>query len=399
MSDKSKKIYLDYAATTPVDPAVTAAMAPYFTNHYGNPASLHWAGQAAEQAVSSARKILSQAIGAQPKEIIFTSSATESNNLALKGTAWAAHSPWADKASSDDSAKKIIISAVEHDCVYESAMRLSKQGFQVEILPVDADGKIKLDELKNLIDETVLLVSVIHASNEIGTIQPIAAVGQLCQEHGVTFHVDAAQTLGKINLDVNQMNIDLLTGSAHKIYGPKGIAFLYKKEELELTPLLEGGSQERGYRSSTLNVPGIVGFGHAVTIALQQQKQEKQRVSQLRKKLCTAILESVPNSYLNGHPEQRLYNNLNFRFDFIEGESLLVGLDQHGIAVSTGSACSSPKLEPSRVLLAMGLKPEQAHGSLRITLGRWTTEEEIDQVIEILPTVVAKLRKISPFKA
>lgn len=388
MANHLQKIYLDYASTTPVDPAVVQAMLPYLNQDFGNPASIHWAGQSAYETVESARQKLAHAIKAQPKEIIFTSSATESNNLALKGLAFA----------STSKKKKIIISAVEHDCVFESARWLAKQGFELAIAPVDQYGMVQVSKLKELLDDNTLLVSVIHASNEIGTIQPIAEIGKLCRANNTVFHVDGAQTYGKIPIDVNQMKIDLLTSSAHKIYGPKGIAFLYKRENLKLRPLLHGGSQEWGIRSSTLNVPGIVGFAKALEVALKNQKEESQDIIQLRDRLSTKILKTVPYSYLNGHPKHRVYNILNFRFDFIEGESLALGLDQHGIAVSTGSACSSPKLEPSRVLLATGLTAVQAHGSLRISLGRWTTQQEVDKVIQVLPKVVASLREISPFK-
>lgn len=389
MTNNNQSIYLDYAATTPVDPDVVKAMLPYFDQNFGNPASIHSVGQSAHEAVAKARQQLAQAIKAQPEEIIFTSSATESNNLALKGTAQA----------SLNNRKKIIISAVEHDCVFESANWLAKQGYELVIAPVDQFGLLKINELKKLLDNNTLLVSVIHASNEIGTIQPLAEIGQLCRANKTIFHVDGAQTYGKLAIDVQKMNIDLLTTSGHKLYGPKGIAFLYKNSNLKIKPLLHGGSQELGLRSSTLNVPGIVGFAKALKIAEKNKKTESQRIAQLRDKLSHEILKTVDHSYLNGHPKQRLYNNLNLRFDFIEGESLLLGLDQHGIAVSTGSACSSPKMEPSRVLLALGLTPVQAHGSLRISLGRWTTEQEIDKVIKILPKVVADLRAISPFKS
>ncbi len=381
-------IYLDYAATTPVDPRVLQTMQPYFLQIYGNPASMHWAGQQASDAVEEARTFLAQAIGATAPEIIFTSSASESNNLALKGVALASKSK----------RKKIIISAIEHDCVLNSAQWLATQGFELVFAPVDQNGVLKISEFKKLLDENTLLVSLIHASNEIGSIQPIQKVGQLCQQAGALFHVDASQSFTKLPINVKQNQIDLLTTSSHKIYGPKGVGFLYKRQGVRLAPLIHGGGQEFKVRASTLNVPGIVGFAQAARIAFQERAIEAARIEKLRDKLIKQILLAVPHSYLNGHPKDRLYNNVNFRFEFIEGESLVLGLDLHGIAVSTGSACSSPKLEPSHVLLAIGLKPAQAQGSLRITLGRWTTEQEIDQLIKILPTVVTNLRAISPFK-
>lgn len=383
-----KKIYLDYAATTPLDPQVFEAMKPYYLEQYANPASLHWLGQEAAQAVKQARELLAAAIGGSPQELIFTSSATESNNLALKGLAWANKS----KRS------KILVSAVEHDCVLNAAKWLSKQGLVVEYLQVDEFGMIDLQKLEKSLSDEVLLVSVIHANNEIGTIQPIKKIGELCRQAGALLHVDASQTFGKIPLDVKKLSVDLMTTSAHKIYGPKGVSFLYCTEGIKLSPLLHGGGQELNLRSSTSNVPGIVGFAKAVEIALEQQPKESEQVAKLRNQLQQKILETTPGSYLNGHPDHRLYNILNVRFDYIEGESLVLSLSQKGVAASTGSACSSPKLEPSHVLLAMGLKPAQAHGSLRLSLGRWSTQEEIEYAVRAVQEVVTRLREISPFK-
>jgi cysteine desulfurase len=383
-----KQIYLDYAATTPLDPQVFEAMKPYYLEQFANPASLHWMGRESARAVNLARESLAAAIGASPKELIFTSSATESNNLALKGLAWA----------NQGKRNKILVSAVEHDCVLNTAKWLSKQGFQVDYLQVDRFGMIELDHLKKSLTDEVLLVSVIHANNEIGTIQPVEQIGELCHEVGALLHIDASQTFGKIQLDVEQLKVDLLTSSAHKIYGPKGVSFLYCRDGVKLSPLLHGGGQELNLRSSTSNVPGIVGFAKAIEIALAQRADESGRIAQLRNQLQQKILETIPNRYLNGHPDHRLYNILNVRFDYIEGESLIMNLSQKGVAASTGSACSSPKLEPSHVLLAMGLKPAQAHGSLRLSLGRWTTEEEVAYAAKAVEDVVTRLRKISPFK-
>ncbi|KUK79279.1 MAG: cysteine desulfurase NifS, partial [Microgenomates bacterium 39_7] len=382
------KVYLDYAATTPLDPEVFEAMKSYYLEKYANPASLHWMGQEAALAVKEAREFLASAINTSSEELIFTSSATESNNLALKGLAWANKSK----------RKRIIVSAVEHDCVLNTARWLAKQGYQVDYLEVDQYGMINLKRLKEILAQDVLLVSVIHANNEIGTIQPIKKIATLCHQVGAVFHIDASQTFGKMPLDVEEFGVDLLTTSAHKIYGPKGVSFLYCKKGVKLSPLLHGGGQELNLRSSTSNVPGIVGFAKAIEIALKNQEQESQKIKKLRDKLQQKILNSTPNCYLNGHPDHRLYNILNVRLDYIEGESLVMSLSQKGVAASTGSACSSPKLEPSHVLLATGLKPAQAHGSLRLSLGRWTTLEEVNYAADTLKQVVDRLRNISPFK-
>lgn len=383
-----KKVYFDYAATTPVDPKVVKAMIPFFTKKFGNTMSLHDIGCIANDAVEKSRKIIASAIHAKSDEIIFTASATESNNLALKGIAWV----------NKRKGNHIIISAIEHDCVQESAHWLSTQGFEISIAPVDSNGIIRLNKLKNLIKKTTILVSVIHASNEIGTIQDITAIGKLCRERNVFFHTDASQSFGKIPIDVSAMNIDLLTGSSHKMYGPKGAAFLYRKTYVPLTPLLHGGGHEKGLRSSTLNVPAIVGFGKAVELCLADMKQEQNRLTKIRDYIIDRVLKTIQGSKLNGHPTKRLANNINISFPYVEGESLILGLNELGIACSTGSACSSKNLEPSHVLMAIGLPPQIAHGSLRITLGRWTTNKEVDYLLQVLPEVVSKFRKISPFK-
>ena len=382
-----KKVYLDYAASTPADPRVIKAMLPYFFNEPGNSMSLHGFGRIANDAVEKARFQVASLIKAQSEEIVFTSSATESNNLALKGIAEA----------NQKKGKHIIISSIEHDCVMESALWLEKKGFKITKLKVNKYGLIDLKQLERAIKKDTILVSIIHASNEIGTIQSIREIGRICKEKDVYFHTDAAQSLGKLPIDVNKMNIDLLTGSSHKMYGPKGVACLFVRRGVNINPILHGGGHESGLRSSTLNVPAIVGFGLACSIALKKMGVESEKQIKLRDKLIKGVLK-IKGSYLNSHPSQRLPNNANFRFDFIEGESLVMQLDLNGIAASTGSACSSAKLEPSHVLLAIGLKPEQAHGSLRLSLGRWTTEKEIDFVLKVLPKVVKKLRNISPFK-
>jgi len=384
----TKKIYLDYAATTPPDPRVIKGMLPYFSEKFGNTMSLHSFGQEAKQALEESRKTVADLIKAEPKEIIFTSSATESNNLALKGIAFA----------NKERGRHIIISKIEHPCIMESAKWLEKQGFEITRLPVDKYGLVNPGDIKKAVKKDTILVSIIHASNEIGTIQPIEEIGKICKENNVYFHTDAAQSFGKIPLDVNKMNIDLLTASSHKMYGPKGAACLFVREGVKISPILHGGGQEAGLRSSTINVSAIVGFAEACKICQKEMKKESQRLTKLRDKLIKGILERIPGSHLNGHLQKRLSNNVNFWLEFVEGESMVIQLDLMGIAASTGSACSSVKLEPSHVLLATGLKHEQAHGSLRLTLGRWTKESDINYVLKVLPEIIKKLRKISPFK-
>jgi len=379
---------MDYAATTPVDPRVVKAMLPYLSKKFGNTMSLHSFGQEAKQALEESREVVANLMGAKPNEIIFTSSATESNNLALKGIAFA----------NKEKGRHIIISQIEHPCIMESARWLETQGFEVTRLKVDKYGLVDPEDVKKAIKKNTILVLIMHANNEIGTIEPIEEIGRICKERGVYFHTDAAQTFGKIPIDVNKMNIDLLTASSHKMYGPKGVAALFVREGTKIEPLIHGGGHEAGLRSSTVNVSAIVGLAKACEICKKEMKKEGQRLIKLRDKLIKGILEKIPDSHLNGHPKNRLPNNANFWFSFVEGESMVIQLDLLGIAASTGSACSSAKLEPSHVLLAIGLKPQEAHGSLRLSLGRWTTEKEIDYVLEVLPEVVKKLRKISPFK-
>ena len=386
----TKKIYLDYAATTPVDPRVVKEMIPYFTEKFGNTMSIHSFGQEAKQALEESREVVAGLMGAKSSEIIFTGSATESNNLALKGIALARRS--------HGGGGHIIISSIEHPCVMESAKWLETQGFEITRLPVDKYGLIDPEEVKKAIKKETILVSIIHASNEIGTIQPIEEIGKICRERGVYFHTDAAQSFGKIPIDVNKMKIDLLTASSHKMYGPKGVACLFVREGTKIEPLLHGGGHEAGLRSSTVNVGAIVGFAEACKIAKKEMGKEAERLTKLRERLIKGILAKIPDSYLNGHPQKRLPNNVNFWFEFVEGESMVIQLDLMGIAASTGSACSSAKLEPSHVLLAIGLKPEEAHGSLRLSLGRWITEKDINYVLKVLPGIIKKLRRISPFK-
>ena len=382
-----EKIYLDYAATTPVDPRVLKAMLPYFSKKFGNTMSLHSFGQEAKTALEESRQEIANLIEAKPEEIIFTGSATESNNTALKGVAFA----------NKNKGNHIIISPIEHDCVLESARWLESQGFEITKLSVDKYGLINPLDVKKAIKPETILVSIIHASNEIGTTQDLAAIGKVCRDKGVYFHTDASQSFGKIPIDVNKMNIDLLTANSRKMYGPPGAGLLFVRQGVKITPLLHGGGHESGLRSSTINMPAIIGFAAAAKIAQKEMAKDAKRETKLRDKLIKDILK-IPGTHLNGSPQKRLPNNVNIWFDFIEGESIIIQLDLLGVAASTGSACSSAKLEPSHVLLALGLKPEQAHGSLRLSMGRWTKESEINYVLKVLPGIIKNLRKISPFK-
>lgn len=385
-----KRVYLDYAATTPVDPRVVRVMLPFFSENFGNTMSLHSFGQDAKFALDQSRQTLADLINAEANEIIFTSSATESNNTAIKGCALSL-------SKGRDAKNHIIISSIEHPCIIESVKWLKSQGFEITKLPVDRYGLVNPEDVKKSITEKTILVSVIHASNEIGTIEPIAKIGEICRKKGVYFHTDACQSFGKIPIDVKKMNIDLLTASSHKICGPKGVALLYIRAGVKIEPILHGGGQENGLRSSTVNVPAIVGFAKAAEICDQEMVEESKRQIKLRDKLIKSF-SKIKDSHLSGHPKNRLANNVNFWFEFVEGESLIMRLDLEGIACSTGSACSSFKLEPSHVLLATGLKPQEAHGSLRVSLGRFTTEKEINQLIKVLPPIVEKIRELSPFK-
>jgi cysteine desulfurase len=386
---KNKSIYLDYAASTPIDPRVLKTMLPYFGFEYcGNTASLHSFGQKASQTVETSRASIAHILNAKPEEIIFTASATESNNLALKGIAFA----------NKNKGKHIIISSIEHDCVQNSARWLKSQGFEITQIPVDKYGLIDLDFLQKSIRKDTILVSIIHANNEIGTIQDIESIGKICRNRGVYFHTDASQSFTKVAIDVEKSNIDLLTASSHKIYGPKGVACLYLRSGIKIQPILHGGGHESGLRSSTVNTPLIVGFAKAAEICVEEMKKETVRLTKMRDYLISKILTSIEGSSLNGHPTKRLANNINISFSKVEGESLLLQLDFEGIACSTGSACSSNSLEPSHVLLATGLKAHQSHGSLRFSLGRWTTQKDIDYLLKVLPQVINKFRILSPFK-
>jgi len=381
-----KRIYLDYAATTPTHPEVMKVMLPYFTEAFGNPSSIHSFGQEAKEAIEKARNQVAALIGAKSEEIVFTGSGTEADNFALKGVALA----------NQGKGNHIIISSIEHHAVLETCKFLEKQGFPVTYLPVDGYGMVDPSGVKKAITGKTILISVMHANNEVGTVEPIAEIGNIAREAEIYLHTDAVQTAGHIPVDVNKLNVDLLSISAHKLYGPKGIGALYIRKGTKVSSFMHGGDQERGKRASTENVPAIVGFGKAAEIAQREMLEEAQKLTVLRDQLIEGILKSIEHTQLNGHPVMRLPNNVNVSVDYVEGESMLLNLDLAGICASTGSACSSSDLAPSHVLVAMGLPHLQAHGSLRFTSGKWTTEEEINQVLNVLPGIVSKLRAMSP---
>jgi cysteine desulfurase len=381
-----QRIYLDNSATTPVDKKVLEAMKPFFSEIYGNASSLHRFGQQAKRNMEESREKIAEIIKAKREEIIFTSGGTESDNLAIKGISFA-----------NKQKNHIITSNIEHHAVLNTCHWMEKQGFEVTYLPVDKYGLINPATLESEIKDNTGLVSIMFANNEIGTIEPIKEIGNICKENEVYFHTDAVQAFGKIPVDVNKCNIDLLSMSAHKVYGPKGVGALFIRDGINIEPILHGGGHENEIRSGTENVAGIVGFGAAAEIAKKEMKREIVRETKLRDKLINDVLK-IEKSHLNGHPTKRLPNNTNFWFDYIEGESLIAYLNAKGIAASTGSACSSKSLEPSHVLLAIGLKHEQAHGSLRMTLGKENSVKDVDYVLGTLPEIVEKLRKISPYK-
>ncbi|RLF50685.1 MAG: cysteine desulfurase NifS [Thermoplasmata archaeon] len=380
---------MDYAATTPVDKEVIDEMIPYFNEIYGNASSIHSFGRDAFNAIEHAREQVANIINAGSDEVIFTSGGTESDNLAIKGVAYL------NKKKRNTKGNHIITSAIEHPAVLETCKYLEKQGFNVVYLPVDEYGLINPDDLIEAISKDTFLITIMFANNEIGTIEPIEEIGNIAREHDVLFHTDAVQAVGKVPIDVNKFNIDLLSISSHKIYGPKGVGALYIREDVKLQPIVHGGGHEKGLRSSTYNTPGIVGLGKACELGKKRMKKDVIHLKNLRDTLIKNVLE-IEESYLNGHPEKRLVNNAHFRFTAIEGESLNLMLDDKGIAASTGSACSSKKLQASHVLLAIGLDPVEAHGSLRLTLGRWNTPKDITYVADVLPEIVENLRKMSP---
>jgi cysteine desulfurase len=381
-----KRIYLDYAATTPVHPNVVKAMLPYFTEKYGNPSSAHSCGTEAREGVEAARKTLAEFIGARDEEVVFTSGGTESDNFALKGIAYA----------NQDKKDHIITSAVEHHAVLEPCRFLETQGFHVTYLPVDQYGMINPDDVRKAITPKTALVSVMHASNEVGTIEPIGEIGKITREAGVYLHTDAVQTVGHLPIDVKTLNVDLLSLSGHKLYGPKGIGALYIRKGTKIIPFMQGGGQEDGRRGSTYNVPGIVGLGKAIEIAKAEMDAEAVRLTGLRDRIIKELKQKIDYIKLNGHPTKRLPNNVNMSMAFVEGEATLMSLDLEGICVSTGSACSSESMDPSHVLTAMKIPAEEARCSLRFTLGKWTVEEEVDKLLTVLPRIMAKLREMSP---
>jgi len=381
-----KRIYMDHAATTPMHPEVSEAMKPYFLDKFGNASSIHSFGREAKRAIDSSRDTIANFIGARSEEIIFTSGGTEADNFALEGLAYA----------NENKGKHIISIPIEHHAVTNCLGFLKKRGFEITYVPVDSMGCVDPENIRKAITDSTILVSVMHANNEIGTIQPIKEIGRVCREKKVYFHTDAVQTFGHMPIDINEMNIDLLSASAHKLYGPKGIGMLFVRKGTNIIPHLYGGEQEKGKRAGTENVPGIVGFAKSVEVAKKEMIAVDARLIKLRNRMITGILSRIEDSIMNGHPTQRLSNNISVSIKYIEGESILLSLDQEGIAASTGSACSSGALEPSHVLLAIGVSTDIAHSSLRLSLGRGTTEEEVDKVLGVLPLIVHKLRSMSP---
>lgn len=379
------RIYLDNAATTAVSPEVLEAMMPYFCQVYGNPSSIHSTGRDARRAVDAARKQVAAAIGATAPEIYFTAGGSESDNWAIKGTAFAKRSK----------GNHIITSAIEHHAVLHTCKWLEKQGFEVTYLPVDEFGRVSPSDVEKAITDKTILISIMAANNEIGTLEPIAEIGRIAHAHGVLFHTDAVQAVGAIPLDVNAMNIDMLSMSGHKFHGPKGIGALYIRKGVRIDTFLHGGAQERGQRAGTENLAGIVGIGKAIELATTHLEDNAARMIRLRDRLIDGILTSIPDVRLNGHRTERLPNNVNVSIRYIEGEAMLLRLDLAGIAGSSGSACTSGSLDPSHVLLAIGLPHEIAHGSLRLTLGTDSTDEDVDEVLKVLPKIVSDLRAMS----
>ncbi len=379
-------IYLDNAATTRTAPEVVDAMLPFFTENYGNPSSIYGLGSKAKKAVNAAREIIAESLGAKPEEIYFTAGGSEADNWALKAVA----------ESYQDKGKHIITSKIEHHAILHTCEYLEKKGFEVTYLDVDDKGKVRIEDLEAAIRPDTILISIMFANNEIGTIEPIAEIGAIAKKHGILFHTDAVQAYGQLPISVGELGIDMLSASGHKLNGPKGIGFLYIRNGLKIRSLIHGGAQERSRRGGTENVPGIVGFGVAVKRAFAHMEEKTKKEMELRDYLIQRIEKEIPYCRLNGHREDRLPNNVNFSFSFIEGESLLIMLDMRGICASSGSACTSGSLDPSHVLLAIGLKHEEAHGSLRLTLSEENTKEELDIVVAAVGEIVKRLREMSP---
>ncbi|KGG81477.1 cysteine desulfurase [Caloranaerobacter azorensis H53214] len=379
-------VYMDYAATTPVKKEVLEEMMPYFTEKYGNPSSIYRIGRESRAAIDEARERVAKIIGAKPKEIYFTSGGSESDNWAIKGVAFA----------NRDKGNHIITSKIEHHAVLHACEYLEKHGFEVTYLDVDEYGIVDLEQLKNAITDKTILITIMFANNEIGTIQPIQEIGKIAREKGVYFHTDAVQAIGNVEIDVNNLNIDLLSMSAHKFYGPKGVGVLYIREGVKIHPYIHGGAQEKNRRAGTENVAGIVGLAKALELAYENLEEHNKKLVYLRDKLIKEVTNKIDYVRVNGHPEKRLPGNVNFSIEFVEGEALLLSLDMMGIAASSGSACTSGSLDPSHVLLAIGLPHEIAHGSLRFSLGDFNTEEDVDYVVESLVKIVERLREMSP---
>jgi len=382
---ENRTIYMDNSATTPVRKEVVEEMLPYMTDNFGNPSSIYDLGKVSKRAIEEARKKVANAVGAEENEIYFTSGGTESDNWALKGIAFA----------NRNKGKHIITSSIEHHAILHASEWLEGQGFEVTYLPVDKYGMVSLDDLRNTIRDDTILISIMLANNEVGTIQPVEEIGRIAREKKIYFHTDAVQAIGHVPIDVKKMNIDLLSLSGHKFGGPKGCGALYIRKGVKIEALLHGGAQERKRRAGTENVPAIVGLGKAIELATGELEEENKTLLKMRELLIEGLLK-IPKTHLNGHPIERLANNVNITFEFIEGESLLLLLNAKGIFASTGSACNSTSLEPSHVLTACGVPHEIVHGSLRLSLGRMNTHEDVDRVLEVLPEIVQKLRNMSP---
>jgi cysteine desulfurase len=381
-----KRIYLDYAATTPMRSEVLEEMQPYLTEAFGNPSSIYSYGHEARAGIDKARTAVASLLGAREEEIVFTGGGTEADNFAIKGIGFANRSK----------GNHIITSSIEHHAVLETCQFMETQGFTVTYLPVNEYGMLNPDDVKKAITPETILITIMHANNEIGTIQPISEIGKIAHEAGVYFHTDAVQTAGHISSDVNELNVDMLSTSAHKLYGPKGVGALYIRKGTRIVPLIHGGEQENNRRASTENVAGIVGFGKAAELAKMELEEESARITSMRERLIDNLVTKVEEIQLNGHPTLRLPNNINLTIAYTEGESIVLNLDLKGICVSTGSACTSSSLEPSHVLVAIGLPQEIAYSSFRMTLGKWNTEEDINRVIQVLPEIIADLRATSP---
>jgi len=380
-------VYMDYNATTPTDIRVLKEMEPFFCERFGNPSSIYEIARENRKLIEKARENVARLIDAEPDEIFFTSGGTESDNWAIKGVAFALR----------NKGNHIITSQIEHHAVLNTCKFLSKIGYEITYAPTDKYGIVDVEFIEKSIRKETILITIMHANNEIGTIEPVEEISKIAREKGIYFHTDSVQTVGKIPVSVKKLGVDMLSLSAHKFYGPKGVGAIYIKKGTKIEPYLHGGEQEKGKRPGTYNVPGIIGLGKAAEIAIEEMEEEMKKVKYLRDKLEMGIIEKIPEVVINGHPENRLYNTLNLCVKYVEGESILLNLDFEKIYASSGSACTSGSLEPSHVLLAIGIPPEIAHGSLRFSLGKYNEEKDVDRVLEVLPRIVEKLRKLSPF--